>query len=455
MQNNLETGSIRKIYGKYLGACTGSALILSVYSLVDCVAVGQYHGPNGTAALALIMPIWTAMYSLGMLFGVGGAVLMSKARGEGDPKRGNMYFTAAAVWAVVVALLLWGLVVFAEVPLLRFFGADDTLLPLAQTYMKWIKFVIPLFTLGQLLAAFIRNDNAPQHAMLATIAGGAFNIVGDYVFVFVCDMGIEGAGLATAIGQVISFSVLCLHFLRKRNGLRMERPAHFWSDSRGVVTVGLSSFLIDMAMGVLAILLNNQIMRLAGADALAVYGVIINTSAFVQSLAYGAGQAAQPLISVNYGARNLSRIREAARCGWISAAAMGVFGLLMMQCLPLQVLRLFMQTTPQVEAIAGHIMRIYGISYLILPLNIYATYYYQAILRPATAVAVSLARGLVLSGILVYVLPAIFGADALWWVMPITEVLIFSVELLLNRRYARDLKRMFSQTDETTVLQGM
>ena len=164
-------GKIKPLYWKYLAAAFGSTLIASIYGAVDMAVVGQYQGPDGTAALAVIAPVWNLIYSLGLLTGIGGSVLFSARRGSGDGGE-NEYFTVALGGSVGLALLAWvGLLCF-EKPLLLFFGADDALLVLAQTYMRPIRVVFPLFLFSQVLAAFLRNDNAPGLATLGVLSGG-------------------------------------------------------------------------------------------------------------------------------------------------------------------------------------------------------------------------------------------------------------------------------------------
>ena len=186
---NLLTGNIRQAYFRYLSAAFGSALISSIYYLVDMAMVGQYQGPDGTAALAVVAPVWNIAYSLGLLTGIGGAVLLSTARGSGQSRHANECFTAAVVESVFFALLSWIVIGIWSAPMLRLFGADDALLPLAEAYLRPIRVVMPLFLFNQTLAAFLRNDNHPGLATAAVLAGGIFNIIGDYVFVFTFDMG--------------------------------------------------------------------------------------------------------------------------------------------------------------------------------------------------------------------------------------------------------------------------
>ena len=186
-------GNIKPMYFKYLSAAFGSAMISSVYSIVDTAMVGQYHGPQGTAALAVVAPVWNIIYSLGLLVGIGGSVIFSTRRGSGKSDGSeHQYFTAAVIGAVLLSVLAWIGILGFQRPVLTFFGADEALLALAQSYMRPIQYVFPLFLFNQLLAAFLRNDNAPGLATLGVLSGGIFNIFGDYFFVFPCDMGIYG-----------------------------------------------------------------------------------------------------------------------------------------------------------------------------------------------------------------------------------------------------------------------
>ena len=157
------TDRIKPIYFKYLSASFGTAMIASIYSIVDVAMVGQYQGPEGTAALAVVAPAWNIIYSLGLLMGAGGSVLFSIRRGgeTGDGSE-NQYFSAALI------------------------GADSSLLVLAQAYMRPIKYVFPLYLFNQVVAAFLRNDKSPGLATLGVLCGGIFNIFGDYFFVFTC-----------------------------------------------------------------------------------------------------------------------------------------------------------------------------------------------------------------------------------------------------------------------------
>ncbi len=423
MEQDLTKGSIKRHYMTYLGAAFGSAMVACVYGMVDAAAVGQYQGPTGAATLSIVMPIWTILYSLGLLIGIGGSVNYAFCKAQGKTRKANAYFTLSFLLTALVSVLCWiGLTVFQE-PLLRLFGADDELLVLAKTYLRPIQFVIPTFPFSQFLAAFLRNDNAPGKATFAVLFGGIFNVLGDifFVFDFGLGLGIFGAGLATALGCTITNLIMLTHFISPRNSLKLSRIFGYVHKSQHIITSGFSSFLADIAIGIIAMLFNRQIMRYFGSDALAVYGVIVQVTCVVQCSTYGVGQAAQPLLSANYGAGLWERIGKTRNYSLWTVGIFGLFWTAAVLLFPNLFVYLFMSPTESVLQIAPGIMRIYAISYLSLPLNIFATYYFPSLGRPGAALVISLGRGTVLSGVLLYLLPAVLGPDALWWVMPVTE----------------------------------
>ena len=430
-------GNIRSMYGKYLSAAFGSALIGCIYTMVDTAVVGQYQGPQGTAALAVVAPCWNLIYSLGLLLGAGGGVIFSTRRGggAGDGSE-NQYFTASVIGA---AVLTWLGIWCFETPVLTFFGADAELLPLAQTYLGPVKFVFPLFLVNEMLMFFLQTDGNPGRATLAILSGGIFNIFGDIFFVFGCNMGIFGAGLATAIGAAISTCVMLTHFLSRKNTLRLVRPTRLFRRLREILVTGFASFFVDVAMGILTVLFNRQIMNYLGANALSIYGPVIQVSTFAQCCAYSVGQAAQPIMATNFGAGKGRRIRQVLRLALGTSAFFGVFWTVLSMACPRLYIRVFMAPTPEILAMAPGIIRTYAVSFLLLPFNIFSTYYFQAIMKPRAALVVSVARGLVISGGLILILPALAGGNALWLTMPITELLVALYSASALRRYTLTL----------------
>lgn len=422
---NFLEGNLKKIYLNYLLASFGSTLISMIYGIVDMAMVGQYEGPDATAALACFSPVWNILYAIGLLTGIGGAVLYSNAIGKGDREKANGYFTLSLILTAGIISIVWIAMLFFDEQILRLFGADDVLLPYAQKYLLPIKFCLPVFTFENLLACFIRNDNRPRLPTVAVLAGGIFNIFGDWFFVFALDMGAKGAGIATSIGAFITLFVLLSHFFSKKNTLHLNRK-FCGKEIMGILSTGFSSFFVDVAMGIFTIFSNNQIMEYLGKADLSVYGVIIQLFTFAQCCAYSVGQAAQPVLSVNFGADKGDRVRSCLKYGIFAALFFGVFWTVLSMSMPSVFVRIFMKPTEEILEKAPFAIRIYATSFLLLSLNVASTYYFQSVLKRADSFVVSVLRGILINGILIYALPAIFQNGALIWaVMPITEAITF------------------------------
>lgn len=438
---DLLRGNVKKLYFKYLTAAFGSSLIGTIYSFADTIVVGQNQGSNGTAALAVVAPVWNIIYGLGLLFGIGGAVFFSTIRGKKE-KQGeheNEYFTVAVIAGSIAALICWITLILLDTQILSLCGADRDLLPLAKEYLLPIKVVFPAYLFGQLFAAFLRNDGNPTLATIAVLAGGVFNIFGDCFFVFALHMGIFGAGLATAVGSVISVGIMATHFVSKKNSMKIVKVQNIFSKLKLIIAAGFSTFFVDIAMGIITVLLNNQIMKYAGTGALAVYGVIVNISTCVQGCVYSIGQAAQPIISINFGAENWGRIKKVLKYSLATAAAFSVFWTGVTMLFPVSIIKVFMSAAPEVISLAPKIIRLYCLSFLLLPLNVYSTYYFQAVSKPKIAFVISVCRGLVISGIMILFLPVIAEDIGLWLAMPVTELLVAAIVIYYMRKYTREL----------------
>lgn len=423
---NLQTGNIRKLYFGYLFPSLFSGLVMSIYSLVDMIVVGQYEGPAGTAALGCVLPLWSFFCCLSTLVGNGGAVLFSNAKGAGDKQESREIFTISFLLICATTAAIWFVIAAFDEPLLRLFGADDTLLPLALRYTKWLKLGIPLWPMGYFLGMFVRNDGSPALVGIATVCGGVFNIFGDFFLTFTCDMEIEGAGIATVAGQSLVFLIQLLHLLRKKNTIgfaRINSFASFWKRGVKMMSIGFSSFMGSVGSGVVVVLFNNQIMRYFGSNELAVYGVAGNLFTLVQTFSYGIGNAAQPIVAENMGAGKPERVRQTRNLGCYVAGVIGLAAIAVALLWPMQIVRLYMKPSAEILAIAPGILRRYFTCLLLLPFNVYATYYLQAVQRVKASLLVSLLQSVLLCTLFLYLFPVILGQGAIWYVMLFAQLI--------------------------------
>ena len=416
------TDDINSLYFRYLIPSLGGALATSIYSFVDTIAVGQACGPDGAAAIAIINPFFAIMCFIGLLFGIGGSVLMSHCKGEGREHDANRIFSTSFVLVASAGTAAWiASAIFID-DILIFSGADSVLLPYARSYIIPIVVSFPLFVFNTYIAPMIRYDEEPSLVMKAVLTGGIFNIFGDWFFVFPLGMDMFGAGLATAIGALIQTLIYLSHFIRKHSSLKLMKDGRLKENSRRITATGFGASILDVAIAVLTIIINKQTMRYGGRDELAVLGVIMTISFLFQHIYAGIGQAVQPIASTNFGAGLRKRTWKSFSLMFWTSAAFGLASMLISVCFPSAILRLFMDASGNVIAIGPHIVTIYGLSFSLMAMNINIVFFLQAVMKPFPAMIFSASRGIAVSALLLYILPIFFGMDGILWAMVTAEI---------------------------------
>lgn len=429
---NLLHGNIKKLYFTFLLSALGSTIISSIYSMVDMICVGRYAGPIGSAAIACVNPFWTIMFAPGVLLGMGGAVMMSNRRGSNNGDSADKYFTLATSLSVIIAVIVFAVIFFFPEPLLIFFGAEGEILKACLEYTKPVAFAAPTFTVCACISTFIRNDGEVILPTVATIAGGVVNIFGDifFVFDFGLGLGVFGAGLATTIGQIISFLILCSYFLRKKCRLKFTRPDRILDRLSKIFTVGLSAFVVEVSFGVVTVVFNKIITKNFSPDHLAVYGTVSSVLFTLQCVLMTFGAALQPIVSANFGAKNEKRIRGVLNLALITSLATGVIFMIFTQAFPTQILKMCMDTNENVLIIGPPILRKYMSAILVSGISIVASHYLQSILKRTMSATVSILRASVLPAAFAILLTALFSVDAIWYSMAISEFLTAIISLI-------------------------
>lgn len=429
------TTDTKALYQKFLTASIGSALVMSIYSFVDTIAVGQSEGELGTAAMAVISPLYSFFVFFGILCGIGGSVLFSAARGEGKEEKANAYYTASLLTISVATVLLWVVFFLFHDAIFAFFGADERILPKVMEYAKWLILFLPLFIIPTFLGAFLRNDGAPTLAMAAVILGGCANILGDWLLVFPLGMGMEGAAIATVIGSGIQTAIMCGHLFRKKCGLKLVRPYAFGRAVRKLFAIGIGAGILDLGAVFIALLMNNQIMRYGGPAALAVYGVVATVSSLFQAVFGGVGQAIQPLVSANCGAGKLERVRAFWRMGLASSFILGIVFTCLGEFFPVPIARLFMDAVPETLSIVPGVFRPYFLLFPFLGVTVLATYYLQSILHGKISMLVALLRSFLVSGPFILIMPLLLDIRGVWLALPVSECVVAAVALCYIKKH--------------------
>lgn len=442
---NLIKDDIKKLFYKFLIPAISSSLAIAIYSLVDTIAIGHGAGPDGTAACAIVLPIFSIALFIALLCGIGGSVLMDHARGEGNKEKGDAYFTASIVLVTIITLIVWIPGMMYQDEFYRLCGADDVIMPFARDYGEWIFAFIPSFVITSFLGAFVRTDGSPKFVMTAILTGGVVNIIGDWIFVFPMNMGMRGAAIATALGSAVQAIMILGYVLMKKTTLKLARPHHWFKGFKKIMVTGFSSGVSALAVIAVSFIANNQIMNYLGGAALAVYGVLGTVSSLFTSIFSGIGQAIQPITSENYGAGKIDRCWAVERLGMKNALMYGIVFAAISIIFPVGVTGLFMQMTPEVKEVTPYIMRVFSLSYIPQAVCVYCVFYLQSIVHAKKATVVSLLRGVILNGAFLMIFPIFFGGNSIWWAIFMAEFVTMLVAIVYMVRIYREHKALMNE----------
>lgn len=414
-------GDIKKIYRNYLIPTLGSALVMSIYSFVDTIAVGQYAGAIGTAALAVINPLYILMYVLGSICALGGSVRYGHAIGKGKKDEASGYFSAASILCMALTGAMWIISVIFLGQILRIFGANDAVFPTAMAYGKWIIWFLPVIVLPDYLGAFLRIDRDPKRALRAVMIGGAVNMFLDWLLVFPLQMGVSGAAIATVIGTLVQDIIMFSHFSSRENNLRFVRTAHMLQYTGNILWTGFGSSLLDLGNVALAVIMNQMMRAYGGTEALGIYGVVNTITILFQALFAGVGQTILPAVSINYGAEKKERVRAFYKKARTSIMILGVLFTLTGELFPDQILFLFIHAEGLMITLGSYIFRLYFPCFLFLGYNVLATFVFQALLLHKASMWIAILRSFAVPLMMLFILPHLLGATGVYVTLTLSE----------------------------------
>lgn len=440
-KNRLLTDGIWKLLLRYSFPSVASMVGTSLYILADTYFIANGIGEAALAALNISLPCYSLISSVGNMVGIGGATAFAIARENGDRKTHRDVFTLCIVTVLIfgAAVFLCGLLLPREISLLL--GASPETLPYTEIYIKVLLIFAPVFVINNVVIAFVRNDKGPNLAMVSMLSGVLFNIVFDYIFIYIMNWGMFGAIIATCLSPIVGLMVLSMHFLRKRNSFGLRRIKARSDILLRVIRGGSATFLTEIAAGLVILAFNFKLLKLIGDVGVAAYGVISNTAYVMFSIFNGLGQGVQPLVSSNYGAGEKKRCRKILKSGIILSLAVSALLVVSVMYTKEALVAAFNRDANEtLSAIAERGISIYFTSFIFCGINITAIAYYQAMLRSRAAISLSLARGIV--GVLLglALLPDFFGTDGVWLTAPFAETIasvFFAMLYIREKRSGR------------------
>ncbi|NMA96145.1 MAG: MATE family efflux transporter, partial [Clostridiales bacterium] len=286
--NELLEGNIFKTYINYLLPSIGGMLGISLYVLGDTLIVGRGLGSSGLTALNVSIPIMNIFSGLGLLLGIGGATIVSIFKGQNREDDTHRVFSISTIISIIFGLLIMILGLTNLEKFSLFLGAEKgKILNMSMEYLRPLFISSVFFVLNSSMTVYVRNDNNPRLSMISMLTGTISNVVLDYIFVIVCNMGMFGAGLATSLSPIISLAILSIHFLRGQNNIRFVMPEFEFALIKRIFSNGASSFIIESMAGVVIFGFNKVILGLEGNTGVAAYSIIANLSLFCVAVLNG------------------------------------------------------------------------------------------------------------------------------------------------------------------------
>lgn len=426
--NPLGSAPIGKLMVKFAIPSIVAMLVGALYNIVDQLFIGHAIGTLGNAATNVAFPFTTSCLALALLFGIGGASCFNLNLGRGN-KEEAPYFVGNALTMLIICGV--GLCVIAQVflePLLLLFGSPADVLPYAIPYVRITAIGFPFLLLGTGGGHLMRADGSPKMTMISNITGALINVVLDALFVLVFRWGMQGAALATIIGQFASACIV-LNYMRhlKTVPLHKKHLIPAFKYIKNIAAIGMASFFNQLAMMLVQIVLNNSLKHYG---ALSVYGesipiacagIVMKVNQIFFSIIIGIAQGSQPVESFNYGAKNYKRVKDAYRLASMAGGLISVCSFIMFQTIPRQLLGLFGEGSPEYFEFGVKTFRVMlFLTWLNFMQPITSTFF-TSIGKAIKGVFLSMTRQIIFLVPLILYLPTIWGIDGILVAGPIAD----------------------------------
>ena len=419
---------------KFLSYALPSALamfISSLYTVIDGIFVGQGVGDLALAAVNVVIPLTIMLFGMATMFAVGGGALISKNFGSKDVETANLMFHQVFKFLLIISCIISITCVIFAGPIVKALGATRDLYDLAKTYLRFYSlFCIPNI-IGIALNSFIRNDGNPKLAMIATLSGAITNIVLDYLFIFPLQLGLFGAAMATGLGQVVTVSIILIHFIRRQGRLRFGNVKLNFNIIKEFSSIGFPSFFAEAAFSIIIYLTNIALVKTVGEIGITTYSIINYLTTPIYLLLLGLAFGAQPLISYHFGAKEQEPMMKYYRLTNKTNYLINFLFIAICFFFGRPIISIFTQD-PTIIDMAYVGLNIVNAAFIIIGLNLNTTIYYQAIETPKYSNFLCACRSVIFLPIVLFILTNLFGLHGIWAALMVSELLTLLAFLIFT-----------------------
>lgn len=412
-------------------------IFTSIYSIVDGFFVSNFVGKTEFAAVNLVFPCLMVLGAFGFMFGAGGSAIVAKTLGEKDTQRANKYFSMIVYSAILLAIFFTVFGWFLIEPFVSKFGASGELLLNSVLYGRILILSLTPFILQNLFQILFITAGKPDLGLKITIFAGCTNMVLDYIFIAHFGLGLKGAAYATVISQIFGGLIPLIYFTNNNSSpLRLTKTGIDLNILTKAAINGSSEMVTNISMSLINILYMWQLLRMAGENGIAAYGVIMYLEFIFSGIYLGFSTGSAPVVSYNFGAKNCAELKNLFTKSLviISVLAIALTGLAEVFAYPLS--GIFVGYDNSLHAMTSHGFKLYAVAFLIMGFNIYASAFYTALNNGIISAIISFSRTFVFQVASVLILPIFFDINGIWCAIVVSELitLVLSAGFLINTR---------------------
>ena len=407
-------------------------LFTSIYGVVDGLFVSNFAGKTPFAAINFIMPFLMILGTLGFMFGTGGSALVSKTMGEGEREKANQLFSMIVYISIACGIVLSVLGILLIRPIAALLGAEGDLLENCVLYGRIILITLTAFILQMEFQSFFVAAEKPGLGLVATIAAGVTNMVLDALFIAVFKWGLVGAATATAISQTVGGIVPLIYFFRPNSSLLRLGKTKF--DGKALFktcTNGSSELMSNVSMSLVSMLYNIQLMKYAGEDGVAAYGVLMYVNLVFLAVFIGYAIGTAPVIGYHYGADNHTELKSLLRKSFVIIGAFSICMLALSISLAKPLSTVFVSYDKVLYDMTVRGFYIYSFSFLFAGVAIFGSSFFTALNNGLISALMSFLRTLVFQIAAVMLLPLVWELDGIWISIVVAEFMACVVTLIL------------------------
>ena len=407
-------------------------LFTSIYGVVDGLFVSNFAGKTPFAAINFIMPFLMILGTLGFMFGTGGSALVSKTMGEGEREKANQLFSMIVYISIACGIVLSVLGILLIRPIASLLGEEGDLLENCVLYGRIILITLTAFILQMEFQSFFVAAEKPGLGLVATIAAGVTNMVLDALFIAVFKWGLVGAATATAISQTVGGIVPLIYFFRPNSSLLRLGKTKF--DGKALFktcTNGSSELMSNVSMSLVSMLYNIQLMKYAGEDGVAAYGVLMYVNLVFLAVFIGYAIGTAPVIGYHYGADNHTELKSLLRKSFVIIGAFSICMLALSISLAKPLSTVFVSYDKVLYDMTVRGFYIYSFSILFAGVAIFGSSFFTALNNGLISALMSFLRTLVFQIAAVMLLPLVWELDGIWISIVVAEFMACVVTLIL------------------------